>query len=94
MTLGPETRNAKVKNNPSASEAKVQNDLLKKIGIFSPVPLGLLDLHCFFTSNHFVTLQINRLNYSSVKSNQVLQVEMLFFPTNTPKPSKTKPRES
>lgn len=51
-----------------------------KIGIFSLVPLGLLDLHCFFTSNHFVMLQINRLNYSSVKSNQILQVEMRFFP--------------
>lgn len=46
---------------------------------FSLVPLGLWSYTVFSTVKHFVTLQINRLNNSSVKQNQVLQVEMLLF---------------
>lgn len=90
----PQSRDQKCQGQEQAPGFRVKSSEwpFTKIGIFSLVPLGLLDLHCFFTRNHLAMLQINMLNYSSVELD--ITGGNAFLPTNTPKSSKIKPRES
>lgn len=87
-----QSRNQKCQGQEQAPSFRVKSSKwpFTKIEIFSLVPLGFLDLHCFFTRNHLLFLQLNRLNYSVISD---ITGRNAFLPTNTPKSSKIKPRE-
>lgn len=56
----PQSRDQKCQGQEPAPCFRVKSSEwpFTKIGIFSLVPLDLMDLHCFFTGNHLVMLQI------------------------------------